>query len=158
MSELTNDDLNAVLSAYRADDSPTNAKAVRVFAIRFLKSQRDRGCALAGFGPTLAMLDVSSEAYKEGCTVRLAQWVIRRALSEDRPGWNDYWMTRWLLTGDLLAVREIHRRAAHLDGAKWSMVAETAQWMVSSVRQSDREFDVAYREVEAACDLCGVPA
>lgn len=46
----------------------------------------------------------------------------------DQPGWNDYYMSRWLILQDPAAVAEILRRA-NLPG----VVGELATWMMNSV-------------------------
>jgi hypothetical protein len=73
----------------------------------------------------------------------------------DRPGWNDYHMARWRLTGDRAELVEIHRR---VHDSNYREVQETAQWMVRAYRWQNADFHAAMQEVESNCERCTAAA
>jgi hypothetical protein len=76
----------------------------------------------------------------------LAKW---RGLDLDSPGWNDYVMAYWMMTGNPDAVEELFYRATEpVSDPALLPVKESAAWMVASVRRDCAEFDRAWREVE----------
>jgi hypothetical protein len=106
------------------------------------------------FGPALATFDVLIERRHVHYPWLLGfpALALRLLLLKNYPGWNDYYMVRWQLTGDRAALEEIHRRCQHVyDKAGWSAVWQTAQWMTSSYRKQDPQFDAAMQAVEREC-------
>ena len=75
----------------------------------------------------------------------------------DRPGWNDYYMTLWFMTGNPEHAAEIYRRAVLVPKVGCSpmeyLTASTARWMVSSVRGQHPDFDAAISQLEARYSL-----
>lgn len=73
-----------------------------------------------------------------------------RGMDENAPGWNDYLMAYWMLTGNPEALEELYARAnGPANDPVLAPARESAQRMVASVRRDCAEFDRAYREVEA---------
>jgi hypothetical protein len=70
----------------------------------------------------------------------------------DRPGWNDYYMTLWCMTGNPIHALELYRRAALLPRSGASELdyyrASSCRWMVSSMRQQHPDFDRAITDLE----------
>jgi len=71
----------------------------------------------------------------------------------DRPGWNDYWMAIWFMTGNPEHAHEIYTRATAIPGpgvdAEKFGTAATARWMVASVRGQHPDFDAQVSTLEA---------
>jgi hypothetical protein len=122
---------------------------------------------IATFCPTLAITEIIFERkhWKPGrellarvAIAFLRRW-IKHYVKPERPGWNDYYMTRWQLAKEQSAAEEIHRRQKHIalpdmTGGPWQQVAWTANWMADSQRQQDPEFDAAMKIAEQSCPIC----
>lgn len=146
-------------------------RAVGPFAVEFRRS----GYQIARAFPLVAALDALEErgafftAPRKDCvstwwwirtvTVRwcLLKWrdYLAKKLFKDwpaRPGWNDYWMMVWFITGDAEALREIYTRAVGVPGhgadADELGTLSTARWMVSSVRGRVPDFDAGIAALE----------
>lgn len=73
-----------------------------------------------------------------------------RGLDGDAPGWNDYVLAYWMMTGNPDAVEELFYRATDpVSDAALLPCKESAEWMVAMVRRECAEFDRAWLEVEA---------
>lgn len=87
-------------------NNPSTQTGTKLFGLAMVViSQR----GLAGVGPVLAVIDVVTENMHDPFSV------MRELLTAKRPGWNDYHISRWMLTHDICELRELHRRAAHLE-------------------------------------------
>lgn len=128
------------------------------------------GPALAIFEVLLSRRDVKFRGLKLWTNqkfIQLLHWQMRRQY-RTRPLWNDYYMCRFLLTGEREAAEEIHCRARHIQADTspsaidpnnpWSMIAFTAEWMASSQRSQHPEFDQVLKEIESTCANCLGPA
>jgi hypothetical protein len=147
----------AAFDLYIERPTQENGIVLRQFVGDWLRTRE-----IAMMGPSLAICEVLMErghfSLKPWKTLfgKYTAKLLRHYLKADRPGWNDYWMTRWQLTRDNKAAVEIHRRVAHIAtvSEEWSMVVFTAKWMADSQRSRDPGFDVVMRTVEATCELC----
>lgn len=155
---------------YRLRPNAENGAALRNEMGRWLKTRE-----LAAWGPALAVIEILFErnhaglrgwrAWMNTAPIRFLRWVSETKLL-DRPLWNDYWMTRWLLTQSRDCAIEIHCRARHIlrqpvtpdENNPWSLVAFTAEWMASSQRVQEPKLDAQLREIEATCANCLGPA
>lgn len=76
----------------------------------------------------------------------------------DRPGWNDYYMTLWCMTGNRAYALELYRRAVELPGPGGSELdyyrGSSCRWMVASMRCQHPDFDRVMAEIE---ESSGVP-
>jgi hypothetical protein len=141
----------ATIAQYRNDPTPENAVALRMMAVDYFKQRPDR----RSFGPFLGIMDAVEEKHpkqKWRWLHRAVLFVVSVLLKPDQPGWNDYWMARWMVSHSLAALIEIHRRARHL--AMWPQVREMGRWMVRSYRIQDPDFDRAMSAVERTCEQC----
>jgi hypothetical protein len=79
------------------------------------------------------------------------EFVARRGgMDGNAPGWNDYVLAYWMMTGNPEAVEELFARATTpVTDPALLPAKESAEWMVASVRRDCAEFDRAWREVEA---------
>ncbi len=81
-----------------------------------------------------------------------------RRIYPDRPGWNDYYMCLWCMTGNPAHALELYRRAVELPGPGATEIdyyrASSAKWMVASMRSRHPDFDLKMVELE---QLYGVP-
>jgi hypothetical protein len=76
----------------------------------------------------------------------------------DRPGWNDYYMMLWCMTGTREYALALYRRAVELPGPGGTELdyyrASSCRWMVASMRSQHPDFDRVMSELEEAS---GVP-
>lgn len=152
---MMTEEFSGAIEAYRNDKSPENVRALRTMLQKYVAMQKEAGTPLAAIGPFLGIADAIDLEYETSWKGRAVMWAFRIALRPDRPGWNDYWMARWMVTREPEAVKEIHRRAAHIPPiGKWYVVAETAAWMVNSTMVQDHEFNHAYSDVLRQCEIC----
>jgi hypothetical protein len=90
--------------------------------------------------------------------LRFSRWCMLRLGNRlyvkypDRPGWNDYWMACWMITGNPQHVHEIYKRATEVPGPDCSeselATLRTARWMVTSVRAGMPDFEAAISALE----------
>jgi hypothetical protein len=84
-------------------------------------------------------------------SVRVSLWELRRQFPA-RPGWNDYYMTLWFVTGKDEYLRELYRRGTDrpFPGAIADLqnTYATARWMIFSVRSRLPDFDQALTVLE----------
>jgi hypothetical protein len=155
--------VQSAMEAYRIDPNSEHASNLRQI-VHGLRHD------LSSIGPSLGILDGVAEMHPYPTWARsvlsvVGHWIIKKfVLTPDRPAWNDYWMCRWMVTGDPAAIDEIHRRALHYpqpgaagsarDRGLAAAVMTTAQWMVRSVRQQNSDFDAAYHSAEVRCPIC----
>jgi hypothetical protein len=78
-------------------------------------------------------------------SVTVGEYLMRRRYL-DRPGWNDYYMVLWLMTGDRRYAQELYRRASLPD----SPVSVSCRWMVNSVSQQYPDFGAVMTDIELA--------
>lgn len=99
-----------------------------------------------------------------GCAL-LRLWIfwVRRDLQRKwprRPGWNDYYMVRWQVTGKPEYLLWLYRRALEVPAAPAGLVEDvaateermgpyTCRWMLNSVRARHADLDAALRALEA---------
>jgi hypothetical protein len=156
------DKCDQAFELYRHRPSKENGAALCTAVDRLIMTKE-----LAILCPSLAMLEVTIERNHTGhawwgiFAMKLAAKMLRKRIPEWRVGWNDYYMTRWLLTQDQHSANEIHRRAAHVpDGPSlsgkedWGAVGHTAKWMASTQREINHEFDEALKVAEQNCWVC----
>lgn len=152
-------------NARNHDDSDDIRKAVQIMFL-FGKAQR--------FPPPLVLplAGMISGAIDRHVYGLWGRWMMRLAgawletvvakshgMGENAPGWNDYLLAYWMVTGDPEAVEELYCRAT--DPAKdpaLVAVKDSAEWMVASVRGQCADFDRAYREIEEERARETVPA
>lgn len=142
---------------YRNDrKSCDKAAALRKEIAAYMLDQRAKGTPIAGIGPSLGVLDAVKEQHSHDFNWRGRAFLVllRVCLRPNRPGWNDYWMARWMCTHNLSCVRQMHVRAAGHTCTRWPHVVESAAWMVRSTRQHDPIFDSQMKQVEQDCGLC----
>ena len=83
------------------------------------------------------------------------RWLSRHLYARfpDRPGWNDYLMVLWFMTGDSRVAERIYSRAVAVVPAGSPQMAyatgASCRWMVSSVRSQHPDFDLAIARLEA---------
>jgi hypothetical protein len=116
-----------LVDQYRSDPSCENAEKVRKLVGMMFRSGR-----VDWIMPALGMMDAIGLKHRHALRIRALLWVWRPLIAPDRPGWNDYYMARWRLTGDRAELVEIHLRV-HDD--THPAVQETAQWMVRAYRR-----------------------
>lgn len=97
------------------------------------------------------------------CLLRLWLFLVRRHLQRRwprRPGWNDYYMVRWQVTGKPEYLLWLYRRAVEVPAAPAGLVENvaatedrmgpfTCRWMLNSVRGRDPDLDAALRALES---------
>jgi hypothetical protein len=161
-------ELARALETYRESPNLENGAVLRNHVAAYLMTEK-----LSSIGPSLAILEVlasrghsSVHAYrrvihKVGIKI-LRHWFEKYP---SRPGWNDYFICRWILTENIEDAREIHYRARHIMPSNeidpkndWSAVAFTANWMAESQRKQNPEFDQALQSAEETCSHCLGPA
>lgn len=154
-------ELQAAFDLYVLRPTQANATALRKLVGDALLTRR-----VSVIGPCLAVFEVLLDRGQfPACRHALAfwwPWLMHRKFEPDRPGWNDYYMVRWILTREQAAADEIHKRAAHVgyarsiteltaDSGPWDYVGATAAWMAKCQREENPEFDAALRRAEMAC-------
>jgi len=146
----------SAVEAYRSNPSCDNAANLRTALKEYLLAQQSRGTPIAAIGPFLGCMDSIAQLHDHdiGISGKFLMWSLRQMLKSNRPGWNDYWMMRWMCTHDPIALMKIHDRCAPHLTTPWPSVVETARWMVSSYRQQDKVFDHQMARVERDCELC----
>lgn len=97
-------EFSTLVDAYAAN--PTISTGTKLFGFAMVVLAQ-RGTS--GIGPVLAAIDVVMENKHDPFSA------MREMLAPTRPGWNDYHIARWSLTHDVRELRELHRRAAHLE-------------------------------------------
>jgi hypothetical protein len=154
LERISENEIDNAMKAYREDPGYDNAAKLTSVAVRWLLAKP----TLPSIGPVLGILDEVSAypPYRFSWAMRLLPWYLRGRLSEDRPGWNDYWMTRWQLSRSIRAIREIHFRVHHL--TEWPEVRETAAWMASSYASQDPDFAAHLEWAQKTCPDCPRPA
>jgi len=136
-----------LVDQYRADPSCENAVKIRKLAGMMFGSGR-----VDWQMPALGMMDSIGLKHRHALRIRAMLWVLRPIMARShRPGWSDYHMARWRLTGDRAELVEIHRR---VHDATYPAVRETAQWMVRAYRRQNADFHAAMLEVESSCERC----
>jgi hypothetical protein len=109
--------------------------------------------------PLLAAIDASLNAgvwHGSGrLFLRVMSWLgwkwAKRYMPETRPGWNDYAMMYWFITGDPEPLHEIYETAANLPpvpSEAETLKHETAIWLVTSVRGRHPDFDAEITALE----------
>jgi hypothetical protein len=142
-------------NARNNDDGDDIRKAIEIMFL-FGKSQGwPRPLVLPVAGMISGAIDRRLYGWFGRCFMRVVgAWlenVVARAngMDENAPGWNDYLMAYWMLTGNPEAVEELYCRATDpVKDPALLPTKESAEWMVGSVRGQCAEFDRAYREVE----------
>jgi hypothetical protein len=151
----TRRDFEQAYELYRMNPTLENGRTLLRYVADWLSERQ-----LSSIGPSLAIIDVLNERghFKKRLFARFVQrkvlpLILRCALTETRPGWNDYWMCRWELTKEPRAAEEIHRRVFHLIGPKWEMVRLSANWMAGSQGRLNFEFAEAMKTANNLCHL-----
>lgn len=151
-------DLYQDIETYRLDPSCENATALRKSAAVTFKREwlSKPGSRFALVGSILGLIDGIAEQHRhhKGLLLIVGLWFMRRNLGPERPGWNDYWMMRWMISHSVESAREIHRRACHL--TEWPDVRRSAEWMMKSVMGQDAAFEFAMNNAQLACNECGL--
>lgn len=163
MNPFDPDQFQKVIDEYRGDrGNCEKAAALRKAVGAYMLDQRTRGTPLAGIGPALGFLDAIKEQHSHDFNWlgRAYLLLLRVSMRPHRPGWNDYWMARWMCTHSLACVKQMHDRAAGHTCTKWPYVIESAAWMVRSTRERDPIFDSQMKQTEENCALCNpkIPA
>jgi hypothetical protein len=159
------------LELYRERPNLENGVALRKHVAAHLMTKQ-----ISAMGPALAILEIltsrghsSIHAYSR-VLHKIAVKIIRRWFEKHptRPGWNDYFMCRWILANDFEDAREIHYRARHIVNpdasvisftpeTPWNAVGFTANWMAESQRKENPQFDQALKFAEETCAHCHGP-
>lgn len=93
------------------------------------------------------------------CKNRMTRGLLRKY--PDAPGWNDYYMALWMMTGETVYVQELYSRAVCVP-SPWASELEnltfsTARWMLSSVRSQFPDFHAALSAVEVHYGVAVLP-
>ena len=146
------DNHDSLVDAYRACPSERNRGRIIELAVGMAFSGRSDW-----YMPAMGMIEAISPGGKKVPMLLRISFGLYKFLycPAGRPGWNDFLMARWRLTGDLAQLVEIHRRA---HDSRYPRSQETCQWMVRSYRRQNADFHAAMSEVEASCERCAAAA
>ena len=107
------------------------------------------GLQLPEVGPVFGALSACMEEFEYNwclrLLIRLTIWTMRQTSFRNRPLWNDFEMTRWLVTKDPRYVKRIAQQMR----SKNPMVQATCEWMVASMCQQEPEFKAQWEQVTA---------
>lgn len=138
------------------DDNDDLRKAITVLMLYAKAQGFPRGLVLVAAGVISGAIDRGVYGWwgrllMRGVGATLENVIAKaRGMDLNAPGWNDYILSYWMMTGNPDAVEELFYRATEpVSDPALLPVKESAEWMVVTVRQDCAEFDRAWLEVEA---------